>query len=35
MEVKSSIRVNLCSGMKNNVALENPSVVAPTLKPSS
>ena len=27
--------VNLCNGMKNNVALENPSVVAPTLKRSS
>ena len=35
IEVKSSVWINLCSGMKNNVALENPSVAAPTLKCSS
>ena len=35
IEVKSSIWINLCSGMKNNVALENLSVAAPTLKCSS
>ena len=35
IEVKSSIWINLCSGMKNNEALENPSIAAPTLKCSS
>ena len=35
IEVKSSVWINLCSGMKNNEALGNPSVAAPMLKCSS